>query len=130
MCEQISVGQRLQIDDFKATVLYVGPVEGQKGDWAGLEWDDHTRGKHDGSHGGKRYFKHYKNMVQLPSTCFFRALEIPKSLEKLYLTTATIKAILQVFCHAEEQQVRVFCEIGKAERQCKEAIYSTASPAR
>ena len=27
-----------------------------KGEWLGVEWDDPTRGKHDGSHQGKRYF--------------------------------------------------------------------------
>ena len=34
---------------------YVGPVEGTKGDWLGVEWDDPNRGKHDGSHSGVRY---------------------------------------------------------------------------
>ena len=26
------------------------------GDWLGVEWDDPSRGKHDGSHNGQRYF--------------------------------------------------------------------------
>ncbi|KAI8467428.1 MAG: hypothetical protein J3K34DRAFT_523747 [Monoraphidium minutum] len=55
---QIAVGARVVIgkDRDKATVRYVGPVEGQKGLWVGVEWDDASRGKHDGSTGGKRYF--------------------------------------------------------------------------
>ena len=41
---------------YRATVRYVGPVDGQDGCWVGLEWDDPERGKHDGTHNGKRYF--------------------------------------------------------------------------
>ena len=52
----IAVGDRLIVGKHAATIRYLGSVEGQDGDWAGLEWDDLTRGKHDGSHGGKRYF--------------------------------------------------------------------------
>lgn len=40
----------------KATVLYVGLIEGQPGTWVGIEYDEAGKGKHDGSHGGKRYF--------------------------------------------------------------------------
>lgn len=35
---------------------YLGPVKGQEGTWVGVEWDDATRGKHDGSTGGIKYF--------------------------------------------------------------------------
>ena len=40
----------------RATVRYVGAVDGQEGTWVGIEWDDCTRGKHDGCVGGTRYF--------------------------------------------------------------------------
>jgi hypothetical protein len=55
----IEVGARVAIgrDRDKATVRYVGPVAGQSGSWVGLEWDDASRGKHDGSTGGVRYFE-------------------------------------------------------------------------
>ena len=33
-----------------------GSVEGTKGDWIGIDWDDFNRGKHDGSHKEKKYF--------------------------------------------------------------------------
>ena len=49
------ITQRVQVDKFKATVRYVGPVQGQQGVWVGLEWDDSGRGKHDGSSEGRRY---------------------------------------------------------------------------
>lgn len=52
----IQPGARVLIAGEKATVRYVGPVEGQTGAWAGVEWDDAARGKHDGSAGGVAYF--------------------------------------------------------------------------
>ncbi|CAD7699926.1 unnamed protein product [Ostreobium quekettii] len=51
------VGLRVQVGADKATVRYLGPVEGQEGEWAGVEWDDASRGKHDGCAGGRRYFQ-------------------------------------------------------------------------
>jgi tubulin-specific chaperone E len=66
----IHVGSRIIIADrYTATIRYLGPIDGQLGDWAGLEWDDHSRGKHDGSHNGKRYFTCPSNagsFVRLP----------------------------------------------------------------
>ena len=38
-------------------VRYVGEVDGQRGQWVGVEWDDSTRGAHDGAVGGRRYFR-------------------------------------------------------------------------
>ena len=52
----VEVGERLIIAKHRATVRYVGPVEGQEGTWVGVEWDDPSRGKHDGTTGGRRYF--------------------------------------------------------------------------
>lgn len=39
------------------TARYYGNVEGAKGSWLGVEWDDVTRGKHDGIKDGRRYFQ-------------------------------------------------------------------------
>ena len=53
------VGERVLVDKEQsepATVLYVGEVQGTHGDWVGVEFDRPGRGKHDGSHGGVRYF--------------------------------------------------------------------------
>lgn len=50
-------GQRLSYDGARCTVHYDGPVEGTMGEWIGVEWDDAGRGKHNGSHQGKDYFK-------------------------------------------------------------------------
>lgn len=51
------VGQRLSYAQALCTVRYVGPLEGTKGLWLGVEWDDPHRGKHDGRHAGHRIFK-------------------------------------------------------------------------
>ena len=56
--EYASLGRRIETrDGARATVRYVGSVDGQEGEWVGVEWDDPSRGKHDGSHDGKRYFE-------------------------------------------------------------------------
>ena len=54
---QSCLGRRVQINKYKATVRYSGPLEGQEGLWIGLEWDDASRGKHDGSINDRRYFQ-------------------------------------------------------------------------
>jgi len=56
MTTAFSAGDRVLIAKQKATVRYVGPVDGYEGCWVGVEWDDPSRGKHDGSTGGRRYF--------------------------------------------------------------------------
>jgi hypothetical protein len=50
------LGQRLSYDGALCTVRYHGSLPGTKGVWLGVEWDDVNRGKHDGTHQGKRYF--------------------------------------------------------------------------
>ncbi|KAI1856968.1 hypothetical protein JX265_008667 [Neoarthrinium moseri] len=52
----IEIGERRSYDGAICTVRYVGEVAGTSGSWIGVEWDDATRGKHDGSHKGTRYF--------------------------------------------------------------------------
>lgn len=51
-----STGARISHSGSIGTVRYVGPVDGTNGLWLGVEWDDQTRGKHDGIKDGKRYF--------------------------------------------------------------------------
>lgn len=52
----LQVGSRLQVDKHSATVRYIGEVAGRDGIWVGLDWDDASRGKHDGSYNGRSYF--------------------------------------------------------------------------
>ncbi|KAF1915201.1 hypothetical protein BDU57DRAFT_539582 [Ampelomyces quisqualis] len=49
-------GKRLSYDGRLCTVRYQGEVQGTKGEWLGVEWDDPTRGKHAGEHQGAKYF--------------------------------------------------------------------------
>ena len=51
------VGLRLEVEGSKGTVMYEGLVEGTRGSWLGVEWDDPSRGKHDGTYAGLAYFK-------------------------------------------------------------------------
>ena len=51
------VGQRVSYSGELCTVRYIGEVAGTKGEWLGVEWDDSTRGKHNGEAAGKRYFE-------------------------------------------------------------------------
>ncbi|XP_013395926.1 tubulin-specific chaperone E-like [Lingula anatina] len=54
--DNVTVGSRFYSDGYFGTVMYIGEVPPTKGVWLGVDWDDATRGKHDGSHEGRRYF--------------------------------------------------------------------------
>ncbi|KEF56081.1 uncharacterized protein A1O9_07662 [Exophiala aquamarina CBS 119918] len=51
------IGQRRSYGGALCSVRYYGPLSGTKGEWLGVEWDDPTRGKHDGVHEGQRIFQ-------------------------------------------------------------------------
>ncbi|KAK2782224.1 hypothetical protein FQN53_000143 [Emmonsiellopsis sp. PD_33] len=53
----VTVGSRLAFEGALCTVRYIGEVQGTKGQWLGVEWDDLTRGKHSGEHQGVKYFQ-------------------------------------------------------------------------
>ena len=57
----MKVGERATVKDkdghHLGTVLFVGSIPGKEGTWVGLEWDDISRGKHEGSVQGTQYFK-------------------------------------------------------------------------
>lgn len=50
------LGQRVAYGNDICTIRYIGTVKG-KGEWLGVEWDNASRGKHDGRVDGERYFK-------------------------------------------------------------------------
>ncbi|KAF9369276.1 hypothetical protein CPB97_003725 [Podila verticillata] len=54
---ELTLGQRVEQENFRGTIRYLGPVAGTKGEWIGVEWDDKERGKHSGSHGETQYFE-------------------------------------------------------------------------
>lgn len=57
MSTDFYIGKRLSYDGRLCTVRYHGEVQGTKGEWLGVEWDDPTRGKHAGEHQGVKYFE-------------------------------------------------------------------------
>ena len=61
-------GKRKALVWEKATVRYVGNVDGQNGTWIGIEWDCAERGKHDGEVGGRRYFSCKKTWAPAPAS--------------------------------------------------------------
>jgi len=59
VAKEASVGMLVQCDSDIGTIRYIGPVHELKDNtetWYGVEWKDPTRGKHDGSFKGTRYF--------------------------------------------------------------------------
>ncbi|KAI4280345.1 MAG: hypothetical protein L6R38_004528 [Xanthoria sp. 2 TBL-2021] len=56
MAEEQLLGKRLSYDGSLCTVRWRGEIESLKGQWLGVEWDDPSRGKHDGTYAGNRYF--------------------------------------------------------------------------
>jgi dynactin complex subunit len=57
MATEPYIGKRLSYDNQLCTIRYIGEVKGTKGQWLGVEWDDPSRGKHSGEHGGIKYFE-------------------------------------------------------------------------
>lgn len=65
--ENVRFGSRVQVDKDRATVMFIGQVGDSKGEWLGIEWDDPSRGKHDGTHQGISYFacRYGKHMTSI-----------------------------------------------------------------
>ncbi|XP_054281832.1 tubulin-specific chaperone E [Macrosteles quadrilineatus] len=69
-CPGDAVGRRVAVGEHRGTVQYVGAVPPAPGVWLGVEWDDPSRGKHDGMYNGVRYFQ-----TRLPTAGSFVRLE-------------------------------------------------------
>ncbi|ORX49539.1 RNI-like protein [Hesseltinella vesiculosa] len=101
----LAVNTRIQVGEDRATVRYVGAVEGSTGEWLGVEWDNDLRGKHNGTHNNKNYFTcrsqtsgsflRYNAKKVLTGRSFLQALEIkyletdtptPTAKDPLYLS--------------------------------------------
>ncbi|KAK2466834.1 hypothetical protein APHAL10511_001092 [Amanita phalloides] len=52
-----ALGTRIDYTGHHGTIRYVGCVANSSTPWLGVEWDDPTRGKHDGLKDRKRYFQ-------------------------------------------------------------------------
>jgi hypothetical protein len=83
MASSHSVDERLSYDGALCTVRYIGPVAGTTGTWLGVEWDDPTRGRHDGQHKGVRYFECW---VKSPTSASFIRPTRPHDAKTDFLT--------------------------------------------
>ncbi|KAL8933146.1 MAG: hypothetical protein Q9216_006506 [Gyalolechia sp. 2 TL-2023] len=88
MAPEAYSGQRLSYDDHLCTVRYKGPVDGTSGLWLGVEWDNPTRGKHDGSRGGKKYFD---CLSKEPKAASFIRVSKPSDPPRDFLTALGVK---------------------------------------
>eukprot|EP00731_Ephydatia_muelleri_P023176 Em0015g759a len=52
----VGTGGRCVCEGYYGTIRFVGELQSTTGEWLGVEWDDPTRGKHNGSHEGIHYF--------------------------------------------------------------------------
>ncbi len=93
----LKAGDRTAVDGCLATIRFTGLVTGKEGVWVGLEWDDTSRGKNDGSLEGYRYF-----------TC-----------AQLGLCASFLK--LESF----EQRISPSCSLGEALREKYQSIHWT-----
>lgn len=57
---KVHIGSRVKSGEDFGTVKYIGEIQGYKGVWYGVEWDDPARGKHDGVVDGVQYFRSSK----------------------------------------------------------------------
>ncbi|KAG6804431.1 tubulin-specific chaperone E isoform X2 [Apis mellifera caucasica] len=55
--KRYEIDSRIECDGHQGTLKYIGPVGETKGLWLGIDWDDPTRGKHNGTYEGIKYFK-------------------------------------------------------------------------
>ncbi|KAF2094874.1 hypothetical protein NA57DRAFT_80044 [Rhizodiscina lignyota] len=88
MADGLYVGRRLSYDGHLCTVRYVGTVQGTKGEWLGVEWDEPSRGKHSGEHNGVRYFACARRAAAgsfvRPSRPFDKPRSVVQALEHKY----------------------------------------------
>lgn len=75
-----TVGERIVWHNTVGTMRYIGPVEGTKGTWLGVEWDDPSRGKHNGVLNGQRYFTPISSSDTAASFVRFSACSMGQSL--------------------------------------------------
>lgn len=67
MGERVLVAAKSNYEVHVGTVRFIGALSGKAGTWAGVEWDNPCRGKHDGSFEGIRYF----HCVRSPASASF-----------------------------------------------------------
>ncbi|CAH8467430.1 unnamed protein product [Schistosoma rodhaini] len=54
---ELIIGRRIVHEKNFGTICYVGGLPKTNGPWLGVDWDDWSRGRHDGTYDGVRYFQ-------------------------------------------------------------------------
>lgn len=54
---ELHIGDRIECDEHRGTLKFIGEIENMSGIWLGVDWDDVARGKHDGSYKDRKYFE-------------------------------------------------------------------------
>ncbi|KAK4472270.1 hypothetical protein MN116_003538 [Schistosoma mekongi] len=54
---ELIIGRRIVCEESFGTICYVGELPSSKGPWLGINWDNESRGRHDGTYNGVRYFQ-------------------------------------------------------------------------
>ena len=103
----ITIGTRFHLSSGHfGTIEYIGHVTGTDGLWYGVEWDDPTRGRHDGVKDGKRYFScrcaffpqssyqwNQFSTGSIPNTGSFIRPSAPSSFGRSFLTALAMKYV-------------------------------------
>ncbi|KAL6768265.1 TFCE1 [Auxenochlorella protothecoides x Auxenochlorella symbiontica] len=90
------VGDRIVLQGtHRGTIRYIGSVPNQAGEWTGVEWDDASRGKHDGCVAGQRLFT-----CQRPGTpaTFVRSRKL---VESLLPVMSLLEGLRERYCRDE-----------------------------
>ncbi|KAI7900340.1 uncharacterized protein BX663DRAFT_488540 [Cokeromyces recurvatus] len=90
--DTIHIGSRIQIENERATVKFIGVVGNSKGEWLGIEWDNPLRGKHDGTHEQVNYFS-----CRYPTSGSFIRYHPKKISTGIYFLTALKDKYLEDF---------------------------------
>ncbi|KAJ3276182.1 hypothetical protein HDV01_005630 [Terramyces sp. JEL0728] len=94
--EKPIVNDRVVVDGFACTVKYIGQIQGKKGTWLGVEWDDASRGKHSGAFNGVKYFEtstENAGSFLAESKAFEFGVSFSKALAQKYLKTQDEKVM-------------------------------------
>ncbi|KDO27510.1 hypothetical protein SPRG_06777 [Saprolegnia parasitica CBS 223.65] len=106
-----ALGDRVQdAEGFRGTLRYAGTIHSKGSDaiYYGIEWDDASRGKHDGEAGGVRYFT-----TAAPTSGSF---VVP---EKVMRGVGFLDALHERYMQAEASDVRVAGEVATSSGSSK-----------
>ncbi|GJQ13615.1 hypothetical protein GpartN1_g5406.t1 [Galdieria partita] len=95
----IQVGDRIEIAKERGFIRYIGVLCSSNEDnsvlWVGIEWDNPTRGKHDGTYKDKKYFHCKRNKGS-----FIKLIDLEKSPRHSF-----VDALLDKYCFDNLEEI-------------------------